>query len=77
MKLRYRIQIETKYTIFFLRKDYYCTDDLLRALDLVDFSKYGVCIVRACAMSNEACFSRSEPLSLPDHTSISKHNRVA
>ena len=75
--IRYKIQVETKYYIVYLRKDYYCTDDLLRALDLMDFSKYGVCLVRACAVVNELCLSRSDPLSLPDHANVPELNKVA
>jgi hypothetical protein len=68
--IRYKIQVETKYNIFYLKRDYYCTDDLLRAIELMDFSKFSHRIIRACAMINDCCLQRSEPLLLPEHSNV-------
>ena len=43
--ITYRIQIETMSTIFFLKKEYLTLPQCRKAINMINFAKFGFCII--------------------------------
>lgn len=51
--IRYKIEINTQYTIFFRRKEYYTLLQCRKAINMINFAKYGFCIIRIYKFVND------------------------
>jgi hypothetical protein len=50
---RYRIQIETKYSIFLRKKEYLTLPQCRKAINMINIEKYGFCVMRIYKFVNE------------------------
>jgi len=62
--LYYQIEVETMYSLFYLKKEYRTITDVIKATEMISWTKYGDCVVRVCAFNNDICYARSEALEL-------------
>ena len=51
--IRYKIEVETLGGIRYLKKEYYTYPQALKARRLINFSKYGDCVIRIYKFVNE------------------------
>jgi len=51
--ITYRIQIETMSDLFFLKKEYLTLPQCRKAINMINFAKYGFCVIRIYKFANE------------------------
>ena len=76
-KLRYKLQVETKYSLFYLKKEYSRPSDVLKAVRMIDWDRYRGCVVTVCVFHKEIHIMTSEAIPFPFHARVSECINVA
>lgn len=51
--INYRIQVESQSSIFLLKKEYYSLPQCRKAINMIEFAKFGFCVIRIYKFVND------------------------